>query len=468
MEFDKNNYRTERITVGNETIGIRSFRNRLYVDRPVCEEFQQMNIFASEAYFRGESINGYNIDTAPIFMPNTVGGYMPGQAGEPCNMPWDREAVPNTIFRALQHGYVVAAPAIRGRVLTNSSGEFIGKAPACVVDHKAAVRYLRYFAEDIPGDTEKIITNGTSAGGALSAIMGAAGDHPDYDMYLEEIGAAKARDDIFAASCYCPITDLDHADMAYEWQFLGVNDYHRMHMKPEEGGRPAFIPDDGMMSELQIKTSEELAKFFPAYVNDLGLRGENDKALTLDSEGNGSFKEYMKRIVLDSAQKAVDMGTDVSDKKWLVIKDGKAVEMDWQGYAKDITRMKSAPAFDSLTADSPENDLFGSRNTEHRHFTEYGRVHSLTGAEAAEDIVVKMINPMYYIDDEKAVKAPHWRIRHGECDRDTSLAVSAMLALKLKNIHKDVDYHSPWNVPHSGDYDLDELFAWIDDICKLG
>lgn len=26
--------------------------------------------------------------------------------------------------------------------------------------------------------------------------------------------------------------------------------------------------------------------------------------------------------------------------------------------------------------------------------------------------------------------------------------------------------HSPWGIPHAGDYDFDELFAWIDGICK--
>ena len=34
----------------------------------------------------------------------------------------------------------------------------------------------------------------------------------------------------FAVSAYCPITDLDHADMAYEWQFNGVNDYKKMNI----------------------------------------------------------------------------------------------------------------------------------------------------------------------------------------------------------------------------------------------
>lgn len=127
--------------------------------------------------------------------------------------------------------------------------------------------------------------------------------------------------------------------------------------------------------------------------------------------------------------------------------------------------MKTAPAFDALTMDSPENDLFGSEITNLRHFTEYGKANSLCGGEMAENIVVKMLNPMSYVEDERATKTQYWRIRHGECDRDTPLAISAMLALKLKEQNCDVDYHFPWNVPHSGDYDLDELFAWIDGIC---
>lgn len=465
MKFDKQNYQIEKITIGGNTIEIRSFRNRVYVEKPVNEEFQQMNIFAPETYYHGGCIHGYTLDTAPVFMPNWVGGYMPGVAGEPGREYWDKET-PNAIFRALQHGYVVAAPAIRGRVQQNEAGEYTGKAPACIVDYKAAVRYLRHFAAELPGNMEKIITNGTSAGGALSSLMGATGNHPDYEPYLEETGAARERDDIFAASCYCPIINLEHADMAHEWQFYGVNQYHRMHMKMDEGGRPAFTAEDGELSELQKKVSGELARLFPAYVNSLGLKDENGKVLELDSEGNGSLKEYMKGVVLQSAQRALEAGEDISDKKWLVIRDGKALDMDWQEYVKDITRMKTAPAFDALTMDSPENDLFGSCTANLRHFTEYSRKNSLAGGEMAESMVIKMMNPMSYVEDDRAVKAPHWRIRHGECDRDTSLVISAILALKLKEIKREVDYHSPWNVPHAGDYDLEELFAWIDGICR--
>ncbi len=446
MRFNKDDFTVDKLVVGNEEIEIRSFRNRVYVEKPICEEFQQMNIFAPEIYYQGGSINGYRLNTAPIFMPNLVGGYMPGGLGEPL----EREGAPNTILRALQHGYVVAVPAIRGRVLKNELGEYTGKAPACIVDYKAAVRYLRYFSKELPGDVEKIITNGTSAGGALSSLMGATGNHPDYATYLTEIGAADERDDIFAASCYCPIINLDNADMAYEWQFFDVNS----------------ITDNGRdMSEFQVKISKELAALFPQYLNRLKLKDENGNILALDETGNGAFKEYVKQIVIKSAQKAIDDGINIFDKKWLTVCGGKVTDMDWHGYVKDITRMKLPPAFDALTADSPENDLFGNELINVRHFTKYSEAKSLCDAERAEDFIVKMLNPMNYIEDDKAEKAKHWRIRHGECDRDTSLAISAMFALKLKAQHCEVDYHSPWDVPHTGDYDLDELFKWIDEIC---
>ena len=273
MNFNKEDCTVETITLGEESITLRTFRNRLYVDKPINTDFQQMNIYAPEAYYDGKSINGYTMETAPIFVPNTVGGYMPGGLEEPGWNCWQDAKKPNTIFKALQHGYVVAIPAIRGRVQRNEEGIYTGKAPACIVDYKAAVRYLHYFADELPGDVNKIITNGTSAGGALSSLMGTTGNHSDYEAYLDEIGAAKASDAVFAASCYCPIINLEHSDMAYEWQFDDVY---------------------GTMSEEQKTVSKEEAKLFPSYVNTLELHDETGKRLTLDENGNGTFKEYRK------------------------------------------------------------------------------------------------------------------------------------------------------------------------------
>lgn len=42
---------------------------------------------------------------------------------------------------------------------------------------------------------------------------------------MKALGAAPAKDDIFAVSAYCPITNLEHSDRAYEWQFSGHNTF---------------------------------------------------------------------------------------------------------------------------------------------------------------------------------------------------------------------------------------------------
>ncbi len=459
MQFDAKKYKKERLSFAGETITFRAYQDLIYVDKPVDREYQKMNIFVPEVYYDGGKIDGYTLDTAPIFMPNTVGGYMPGPAGEP---GYGQDGALNSIFRALMYGYVVAAPAIRGRVCQDEQGRYTGKAPACIVDYKAAVRYLREFAADIPGDKEKIVTNGTSAGGALSSLMGATGNRPDYEPYLKEIGAAVQRDDIFAASCYCPITNLEHADMAYEWQFDRIYDFHRSQMQLDEGGRPSFSAVDGTLTDSQIQLSQEEKALFPAYVNSLGIKAEGE-ILQLDQDGEGSLKDYVISRVLESAQRALDQGVDVADKEWLTVEDGKAVAMDFKAYNEQITRMKGVPAFDAIALDSPENDLFGSETVNYRHFTPYSLEKSaVAGSSAAEAGVVKMLNPMNYIEDEQAVTTSNWRIRHGEADRDTSLAISALLTAALQQHGCRVDYHLPWELPHSGDYDLDELFARID------
>lgn len=45
----------------------------------------------------------------------------------------------------------------------------------------------------------------------------------------------------------------------------------------------------------------------------------------------------------------------------------------------------------------------------------------------------------------------------GTKDSDTSLAVSTILATELENKGSNVDFAMAWDIPHSGDYDLDEL-----------
>ena len=139
--------------------------------------------------------------------------------------------------------------------------------------------------------------------------------------------------------------------------------------------------------------------------------------------------------------------------------------MDFAAYAKAIGRQKIPPAFDALDLSSGENQLFGDANQDTRHFTAYSAKNSaVKGAGSAGAVAVKKMNPLSYISEKTAPQ--HWRIRVGTKDRDTSHAIAAILAAKLQNSGKNVDMAMPWGVPHSGDYDLDELFAWMDGIVK--
>ena len=247
LTFDAASGTDEHMACGDETIAYRAYRGIVYVAHPAAADAEQMNLFIPAAYFTGGTVHGYTAETAPIFLPNGVGGYMPGEAGEPAIGGRGAEG-PNAVLTALSRGYVVAAPAVRGRTTQDADGAYVGKAPAFLVDYKAAVRYLRYNKDRLPaGDTEKIISDGTSAGGALSALLGATGNSAEYEPYLQAIGAADARDDIFASMDYCPITDLEHADMAYEWMFSGVNEYHQggMAMMPKPDGASQGQPPMG-------------------------------------------------------------------------------------------------------------------------------------------------------------------------------------------------------------------------------
>ena len=484
--FNPESYEVKTCELDGKSITYRAYENIVYCANPV-DPIQKMNIYVPEALAQGETINGFILKTAPIFMPNTVGGYMPGPAETP---GLDFLGRTNTVFEGLLHGYVVACAGVRGRTTGMATDEFFvgsktgnnatengkmtGRAPALIVDMKAAIRYLRHNRDMVPGNVERIITNGTSAGGALSAMTGASGNSKDYEPYLQEIGAANERDDIFAASCYCPIHNLENADAAYEWLFYGQNEYKMMEFK-EVDGKVKPVPVSGRMTEKEEALSAELKKLFPAYLNSLNLKDAEGNSLTLDAEGHGSFEELVKKYIAGSAQRKLDHPeeeirqmlvpeSDIRKQVSLTITDGKVTAVDLPEYVKTITRMKKTPAFDAVDLHSPENEEFGTETVFARHFTIFSKEHSEVNGGLAEDGIIKMLNPTRYIGEADTAK--HWRIRHGSFDRDTSLAIPVILAIMLENAGCQVYFHLRWGLPHSGDYDLPQLFAWIDGICR--
>ena len=478
LAFDAKNYESMSTTVDNKEIKYRAFEYIPYVANPIDIDQQYMNIYVPEEYFNNGTVNGYNTQTAPIFMPNAVGGYMPSQA----MTPKVENGKPNSVLYALSRGYVVASPATRGRTNKASDGNFIGKAPAVIVDLQAATAYLHANDSTMPGNANRIITNGTSAGGAVSLLQGAAGNNSDFQPYLQALGAATAATNVYAVSAYAPITNLDAADMAYEWSYKGITSFNKVTMGQGElpqanvGGNTA--PPQRTMQRVSLNAddvaySNLLSEHFPEYINNLQLHDSMGRVLKLDKNGNGTFKNYVKAFIIDAANKAQAKGTDLSKHTYLV-RDGKTgaiKDINWEAYNQFVSRSKAPGAFDSRSNDSGENNLFGTSSTDNNHFTITAALHDTTSnpeAYVQNAKVVTMMNPMNYLGSPAATNAQFYRIRYGTADSNTSVAIPLIVGTRAQNLGYKVDMATPFNVDHSGDYDLDELFNWMDNIVKNG
>ena len=478
LTFDINNYESMTGTVDNKEIKYRAFEYIPYVSNPIDIDQQYINIYIPEEYFNNSTVNGYNTQTAPIFMPNNVGGYMPSQP----MAPKVENNKPNSALYALSRGYVVASPATRGRTNKASDGNFIGKAPAVIVDLQAATAYLHANDATMPGNAKRIITNGTSAGGAVSLLQGATGNTSDYQPYLQALGAATASTDVYASSAYAPITNLDAADMAYEWSYNGITSFNKVTMGQGElpqanvGGAPAPMQRSVQRVNLtndDVAYSDLLKSHFPDYVNNLQLRDRTGVILKLDKKGNGTFKQYVKSFIIDAANKAKSNGADLSRYSFLLLdkNTGLVKDIDWDAYNSFTSRSKAPGAFDSRSNDSGENSLFGTSTSDTNHFTITAALHDTTTnndvyVENAK--IVTMMNPMNYLGSPSATNAKYYRIRYGTADSNTSVAIPLIVGTRAQNLGYNVDMATPFGVDHSGDYDLQDLFNWMDSIVKNG
>ena len=383
----------------------------------------------------------------------------------------------------------------RSRGIKAADDTWAGKSPAVVVDAKAAVRYLRLNDAVMPGSAERIIITGTSGGGGLSVAVAASGNSPDYYPYLARIGAAgidaggrsTLRDDVFATVAYCPINDLGHSDVAYEWQYHAV--------------RSAANTARGQYPEDMQKASAALAAAFPAYLASLGLKADDGTPLTAAKLQQAIIAQVRQGTEAGIArgEKIPALGEDfVLENRgavtrlrndWLTVKEGKVSNIDYVNYLKFVssaTALKIAPAFDPTdntgnTTASGESSLFGPATAEFSNFAEYSWNHNDvkgdgsgaddTGRDWASYIAgpgkelaaqVRMSSPIPYLNSA-ADAAPYWYVRHGMVDRDTSFATQVTLfyAMRSDPSIKDANFRLAWLKPHSGNYDVQEAYAWV-------
>jgi hypothetical protein len=495
LTFDTSDYTTLTKTVsvgsGNVTVKYRFYRNNVYVRHAVNYKYQSLNVSVPI------EINGKAVDatSAPVMFSINVGGYTSssawdataqgggmsggtaaggfssGTSGSKSGAPGGSGGPPSggsggggsvglgssmasyyTSYddgeMALAHGYVVVEPGCRGRDLQWSDGKYYGKAPTMIVDLKAAVRYLRYNASRIPGNMDWIITSGGSAGGALSTMVAASGNSSLYDDDLNALGAANESDSVWLSASYSPITDLDHADMQYEWMW-GTLPYG---------------------SSLVNQTySKQLIEQFGGYLDTLALRGINGSGmLTVENYAAYMLDNYL----VPSATKALSETLTDSEREAYLKKNtwitwsGSEASFSFEKFLKHVgTRMKTVPAFDGFDLQETENTVFGDADANARHFTLYSLRHA-TGdstAQLASDLpqTIAMMNPMYHLRQKNPDRARHWWIRTGTLDTNTAHTVVCDLAAITTGLGDSVNSALYWDGGHAVNFDSPDLMSWI-------
>ncbi|MEU9575864.1 subtype B tannase [Streptomyces chilikensis] len=488
LVFDRDDFteKTESIADASgveRSVTYRFYKARNYVTHPSDSAHQSL-VVSVPVKIDGRTVHA---SSAPIVLANAVGGYMPssvadaagvGQtrlemtgmggglpSGMPSGMPPGGmdgsgaggtgavNGMVNLGKLALVAGYVVVEPGTRGRSLTDSSGTYYGTAPAVIVDLKAAVRYIRANKGRIPGNVERIVSTGTSAGGASSALLGASGDSKIYEPHLREAGAADASDSIFATGAWCPITDLEHADGAYEWNW-GT-------LPTQTTGKTV---DRSVSKELQSQFAE-----YQARLNLRGLKGSGFGKITARNYDAYLLKQYLQPSATKylAALSDSERETYLAKSTFIAWKNNQAA-FTWEGYLAHVAqRKKPQPAFDAFDLSAGENNEFGKGATKARHFTAYSAKNDTTGLggkRVDSDIPEKLqlMNPMFHLLEKRNPnRSKHWWIRLGASDTDTALTVAANLAMAAESLGDDVNHAYYWDKGHATNEDPGDFIKWV-------
>ena len=450
-------------------------------------------------------IGNYTADTAPIIYENNCTGWKSSQP-KGCDATYIKE------------GMIYVSAGARSRNAVDQSGLYnTGKAPTPIVDLKAGIIAIRANDDILPGNRDHIISVGTSGAGQMSSLLGASGNMSEYYSYMYDAGvlgvtknedgtySSKYKDNIYASQCYCPIADLENADIAYAWWWFdsvdkGGDKYTEMGAKePVE------------LTEFQRELQKLEAYAFVDYINSLNLKDANGKALTLESPRKGSYYDAVLQNMSDALNALVKDGSIDPEKaypnssNWLKKNsDGTYSVTDMSGFLVGTglisQRNKNVPGFDTFWS-TAENDEFG-------YSSQVGGVHySASVAKVLKDNYYKLckldgfnnVDVDKYIEEaltgedaayienqtnlmnateillgnnglKKVDPAQHWRTRNGTADQHTSFTIAYDLCLAANMAGYDTDYSLVWNMGHGSreGTSTGTFVDWVNEIVKDG
>ena len=487
-----------------------------YCSNPVSTTYETLGIYNPGEYMTCSASNSkyscsinssgikgsYTASNAPYVMPVNTPGYTAMSA--PTSYSY------NTVSNFLAKGIIYIYAGCRGRYQSSSDSVLSG-APWGVTDLKAAIRFLRYNSDSLPGDLNRFYTFGHSGGGAQSCLMGVTGNSNLFTDYLNEIGAAmtdsngnEIKDNIKGSQCWCPITNLDTADASYEWN---MGQY--------------FSTNTRASGTFTKSLSNDLASKYVEYVNNIKLKDADGNELTLTDTNSGTYYDYLISLYEESLNNFIsdttfpytpsssnggggppgrnqnrNLATTYetadeyiaslnSDETWIT-KDSTSVKYKIYSVEAFVTHCKSASksvgAFDDLSKSQAENYLFGYSSTYYtKHFdkimaglltdnantynslsswsssypTDYSN--DLTATDSLGKTIesrVNMYNPMYYLSNyydgyKTSDVADYFRINTGITQTYTASVVEMNLYLALLNYGKKAEFTTVWNQGHT-------------------
>lgn len=480
-----------------------------YTQNLLVPEAQRLSIFVPRSYIKDGKVNSdgvcanHTAKDAPVIFENNSAGYFQMPNVFPGNGRCNAE-------QFLNQGYVWVSMGNRGSDSVDKDGKLCGKSPANLVDLKMALRFLRHHRNEIPGDMDKVISTGWSAGGAMSTLLAVTGNNKNFDSYLEEAGAyMDESDSVYAAQIYCPITDLNHADLAYEWMFAADDETEESPAGPAE-----------KFGDFKKALSKKLKEKYIEYFNSMEYKSIEDGSILKfgeDGRSGSAYDYYMKQLCKSATEflTKFEAGEDISSAQSLddymdgnyrytihrrfgdieLQGDAKRNWLTWDGKEAKVSsldeyvlghrrRMKGCTSFDTFGAGRGENRVFGTNEEPDMHFDR-------TVGEALEELKdefpneckplldgfkridtdeelrkrIYLYNPYSYIGtEEKCDQCRHYRICVGGQDADTSHTISMGLACKLAEYYDDVTYKIIWDKPHCpADYEGD-VVKWIESI----
>jgi hypothetical protein len=395
---------------------------------------------------------------------------------------------------------------------------------------------LRLHDRNIPGDKEKIISCGGSGGGQMSSILGATGNMTAYYPDLVEIGAAGVErsvdgtyhstipDHIYGSQCFCPIADIDHADLAYAWQ---------RYDDPNISFSGFGISEPQALSPFKQALQADLAQAFAAYINRLNLKNQAGEALYFPKASDGTYdlrsgpyyeqllrnisdalNAWLREKVQPDGSLTFERAIGFSDKEtlhfdsvadyfaslnhaesWLTQDNGVYKVTNLPGFCvgTGLARGKDVPGFDTFHC-TAENNAFGTAAESGVHFSaangqvlaenqsRYVTLNGYTDCDVAayiqesqrEDLHKQtyLMNATQILLDVvtgkvQAQPSKFWRTRNGTADEHTSFCIAYNLCMAAKAAGAQVDYALIWNAPH-GDVDGDgtgTFIQWVHEIC---